>query len=76
MANAAGRRLAQAYAMRGDFADARRVVEELLQEDPKDAQSLLLKGQLLAQEGKREEAFAQLQAATQSIATPRNCNSP
>ena len=64
-ASAAGRRLAQAYAMRGDFDDAHRVVEELLQKDPKDAQTLLLKGQLLAQEGKREEAFAQLQAAAQ-----------
>ncbi len=61
----AGRRLAQAYAMRGSFDDAQRVVEELLQKDPRDAQTLLLKGQLLAQEGKREEAFAQLQAAAQ-----------
>jgi tetratricopeptide (TPR) repeat protein len=64
-ASEAGRRLAQAYAMRGDFADASRVVDELLQKNDRDAASLLLKGQLLAQQGKRDEAFATLLTASQ-----------
>jgi tetratricopeptide (TPR) repeat protein len=64
-AHAAARRLAQAYAVRGDYDDAQRVVDDLLQKDPRDSESLLLKGQLLARVGKREEALAQLKAAAE-----------
>lgn len=64
-ASAAGRRLAEAYAVRGDFADAQRVVDDLLKQDPRNAENLMLKGQLLAQEGKRDEALTQLKAAAE-----------
>ena len=51
--------------MAGDFHQAQRVVDELLAKNPKDPGNLLLKGQLLARDGKRDESFAQLQAAAQ-----------
>jgi len=64
-ADAAARRLARAYAQRGNLADAHRVVDELLERDQKAAAPLLLKGRLLAAEGKRDQAIAKLQAAAQ-----------
>ena len=64
-ANLAARRLAQAYAVRGDLVEAHRVVDQLLTSDPRDAEGLLMKGQLLAQEGKRDEALTRLKAAAE-----------
>jgi tetratricopeptide (TPR) repeat protein len=59
----ADRRLAYAYGLERDFTNAHRVISGLLQKDPKDAATLLLKGQLLWQEDKRKEAIAQFEAA-------------
>jgi tetratricopeptide (TPR) repeat protein len=56
-------RLAQAHALRGDFAQAHRIVNELLAADGRNAEALLLQGQLYAQEGKREEALKTLKSA-------------
>lgn len=68
----AGHRLAQAYAVHGDRAEAERVLGELLAKDPRDAQSLLIQGELLAQEGRREDALAKFKAAAEiDAASPR-----
>ena len=64
IAREAGWRLAQAYATKGDRTAAHAVADELLREDSKDARSLFLKGQLLVQDGKRDDALARFQAAT------------
>jgi tetratricopeptide (TPR) repeat protein len=56
--NEAGRRLAHAYAMHRHFDEADRVIQELLQARPNDAEALLIKGQVLMLRGKREAAHA------------------
>ena len=66
IAQDAGRRLAQAYAYKGDRAGAHATVDALLKEDAKDAKNLLLKGQLLADDGKGDEALARFQSAAES----------
>ena len=66
----AGRRLARAYAMKGDREAARRVLRELLASNSMDPESLLIDGQLLAAEGKASEALARLNAAAK--ADPRS----
>ena len=55
----AGRRLAQAFAIRGALADADRVVGELLQDNAADSDALILNGQLLNNRGKKDDALAQ-----------------
>ena len=55
----AGRRLAQAFAIRGALADADRVIGELLHSNAADSDALLLNGQLLNSRGKKDEALAQ-----------------
>ncbi len=64
-ATPAGRRLVQARAIAGDRDGAQQLVKELLAANPKDTESLLLSGQLLAQQGKIDEALAQLKAAAE-----------
>jgi tetratricopeptide (TPR) repeat protein len=59
----AGHRLAQAYASKGDRAEAHKTVDELLKRDSKDREARLLKGQLLAAEGKKDAALTELEAA-------------
>jgi tetratricopeptide (TPR) repeat protein len=59
----AGRRLARAYEQKGDREAARRVVRDVLAANAKDPEALLLDGQLLFQEGRIDEALAQLNAA-------------
>jgi tetratricopeptide (TPR) repeat protein len=56
-------RLARAYAAAGDLAKAHSLVDPILKANGKDAAAQLLKGQLLLQEGRREEAFAAIQTA-------------
>jgi tetratricopeptide (TPR) repeat protein len=65
-ADAALLRMAQAYASQKDFSSAQRVVEEILQRSATDSRGLLLKGRLLQQAGKRDEALTQFKLATQA----------
>ena len=62
-ASSASRRLAQAHALNGELETAAAIADELLQTNPRDAEGVLLKGQLLIQQGKREEAFAHFELA-------------
>jgi tetratricopeptide (TPR) repeat protein len=55
--------LARAYAAAGDLAKAHSLVDPVLKANGKDAAAQLLKGQLLLQEGRRDEAFAAIQTA-------------
>ena len=57
-------RLARAYAASGDRQKAHSLVEQMLTANNKDASAHLLKGQLLLQEGRRDDAFASIQTAT------------
>jgi tetratricopeptide (TPR) repeat protein len=56
-------RLARAYAAAGDRAKAKTVIEQTLARDPSSVSALLLKGQLLAEEGQREDSFAAIRSA-------------
>jgi putative PEP-CTERM system TPR-repeat lipoprotein len=56
-------RLARAYAVAGDRAKAKAILDETLTRDPASVSALLLKGQLLVDEGKRDDAFATIRAA-------------
>ncbi len=64
-ATEAGRRLAHAYGMRKDLDEADRVIGELLLKNANDSETLLLKGQLLATRGRRDEAHALFQKVAQ-----------
>jgi len=61
-----GQRLARAYAAAGDTTRAKALVEQILAGNPTAVEAQLLKGQLLMNEGHREEAFAAVQAAASS----------
>jgi tetratricopeptide (TPR) repeat protein len=66
MADAASLRMAQAYESQKDYVSAHRIVDEILQRSPTDAKGLLLKGRLLAQQGKSDEALAQFKTAAEA----------
>ncbi len=51
-------RLAELYGNEGNYTEVRRLAGEVLKENPKDNQALLLKGRLDLQEGKLDEAVA------------------
>lgn len=57
-------RLARAEAAAGDIAKAHSHVDKVLKANDKDASAQLLKGELLLQEGRRDDAFAAIQKAT------------
>jgi tetratricopeptide (TPR) repeat protein len=57
-------RLVRAYAAAGDREKAHSLVEQMLAANNKDAAAHLLKGQLLLQEGRRDDAFVSMQAAS------------
>lgn len=57
-------RLARAYSADGDRTRANELVEEVLSGNSKNAGAHLLKGQMLWQEGRREEAFQSIQTAS------------
>jgi tetratricopeptide (TPR) repeat protein len=57
-------RIARAQAAAGRRDEAKTLVEEILKNNPKDADAHLLKSRLLLQDGAREEAFAAVRAAT------------
>jgi tetratricopeptide (TPR) repeat protein len=63
---AVGERLARAYAAAGDRTRATKVVEQVLAGNDAPVGAQLLKGQLLIDEGKREDAFKTVQAAASS----------
>jgi tetratricopeptide (TPR) repeat protein len=57
-------RLARAHAAASEQPKARALVDEILKANAKDADAQLLKGQLLLQDGQRDEAFQAVRAAT------------
>ena len=57
-------RLARAHAASGDRAKAYTLVDQVLTANGKNADAQLLKGQLLLQDGRRDDAFAAIQTAT------------
>jgi tetratricopeptide (TPR) repeat protein len=57
-------RLARAQAAAGELAKAHSLVDQVLKTNDKYAPAQLLKGELLLQEGRREDAFAAIQTAT------------
>ncbi len=57
-------RLARAYSADGDRTKAFELVDQVLSGNGKDAGAQLLRGQLLWQEGRRDEAFLAIQTAT------------
>ncbi len=59
-------RLARAYAAAGEVAKARRLIDEILAKSPKDAGTLLLKGQLLLGNNQREEALGVVKLAVEA----------
>ncbi|HEY1308758.1 MAG TPA: tetratricopeptide repeat protein [Vicinamibacterales bacterium] len=61
-----GERLARAYAAGGDAARAKALVEQVLVGNPTAVEAQLLKGQLLLNEGHKEEAFAAVKSAASS----------
>jgi tetratricopeptide (TPR) repeat protein len=60
---AAERRLVSAYAAAGDGVRSRELVDGILSRNPRDAEMVLVKGQLLSAAGKSEEALEQIKAA-------------
>jgi tetratricopeptide (TPR) repeat protein len=61
-----GQRLARAYAAAGDTTRAKALVEQVLAGNPAAVDAQLLKGQLLLNEGHRDEAFDAIKAAATS----------
>ena len=57
-------RLARAYATAGDRAKAHSLIDEALKINDKDARAQLLRGQLLIQEGRGEDAFAAIRLSS------------
>jgi len=57
-------RLARAYVAADDKSSAQALVDQVLTQNPKDADAQLLKGQMLLDAGKRDEAFQAVQAAS------------
>ena len=62
----ARRHLARAYASAGSSDKAYALIDQILAETPNDAQTTLLKGQLLLSENRREEAVATVQGAVKA----------
>ena len=62
-ASGAKQRLARAYAAANQPVKAHALIEEILAANPMDSATLLLKGQLLLEEGRREEALPVVKAA-------------
>lgn len=62
-ASEAKQRLAKAYAVAGSNAKAHTLIDEILAQAPRDAQIQLLKGQLLLDEDRRDEALETIKAA-------------
>ena len=62
-ASGAKQRLARAYAAAKQTPKAYALIEEILAANPQDSGTLLLKGQLMLEEGRREEALPVLKAA-------------
>lgn len=62
-ASGAKQRLARAYAAANQPAKAHALIEEILAANPADSATLLLKGQLLLEQGRREEALPVVKAA-------------
>jgi cellulose synthase operon protein C len=62
-AAAAKQRLVKAYAASGSNAKAHSLIDEILAQTPRDAQVQLLKGQLLLDENRRDEALESVKAA-------------
>jgi putative PEP-CTERM system TPR-repeat lipoprotein len=58
-----GARRARAFAAAGDPTKAKAIVEEVLKARPADAEAQLLKGQLLLQDGRRDDALAVIKDA-------------
>jgi tetratricopeptide (TPR) repeat protein len=58
-------RLAAAIAASGDRARAHRLLDELLKADPRDAQAQLLKGQLLLDDGRSDDALSSVRSAVE-----------
>jgi tetratricopeptide (TPR) repeat protein len=56
-------RLARAEAAAGDLAKAHSLVDQVLKTNDKDASAHLIKGDILLQEGRREDSFAAIQSA-------------
>ena len=61
-----GQRLARAYAAAGEPGRARALVEQVLAGNPSAVDAQLLKGQLLLNDGHKEEAFAAVKSAATS----------
>jgi tetratricopeptide (TPR) repeat protein len=61
-----GQRLARAYAAAGDTSRAKALVEQVLAGNPTAVDAQLLKGQLLLNEGHRDEAFASVRSTASS----------
>jgi tetratricopeptide (TPR) repeat protein len=59
-------RLARAYAVSGDTTHAMTLVERVLARNPSAVDAQLVKGQLLLNEGRKDEAFAAVRAAASS----------
>lgn len=57
-----GQRLARAYAASGDTSRAKTLVEQVIVGNPAAVDAQLLKGQLLLNEGKKDDAFATVRA--------------
>jgi tetratricopeptide (TPR) repeat protein len=62
----AGQRLARAYAAAGDKARAKALIERVLASNPAAVDTQLLKGELLLNDGYREEAFEVVRTAAAS----------
>jgi tetratricopeptide (TPR) repeat protein len=58
-------RLAVAVAASGDRARAHRLLDEALKADPRDAQAQLLKGQLLLEDGRSDDALTSVKSAVE-----------
>lgn len=65
----ASRRLVRAYATIGEQAKAEELTDRLLRDKPDDAETLLLKGEMLFAQGKKDEALERLTAAAKADPT-------
>lgn len=56
-------RLARAYAAAGSYDKAHKLIDEILSKDPRNVETQLLKGQLLLEANRRDEAIESVKAA-------------
>ena len=68
-ASEAKHRLARAYAATGAHVRAYALIEEILAQNPRNAQTLLLKGQLLLDDNRRDEAIESIRSAVDADPT-------